>query len=232
MRFWSWLSTMFRGKRQGALMNEDAKWLFTCGTSNTVASLGCSSGSEPDPQRVEAAARILGRSVRFLDEKGYQREMFAAALNEQTGAVAYVETRAKQLWDRVDIAIHLHVRARDQREVVWEIISYNSYFGCNVRLLVWFGERVVMIYREKHRTYVCRIGLDCAPVYKEIGDYWLIKGSVLASRRDQNESTIRRLSIPELSELPDLSQDEVQQAGIFPATASLLPTRFWQQRQE
>jgi hypothetical protein len=220
---------MFRGK--GALMNEEAKWLFTCGTSNTVASFGFSAGSEPDPQRVEAAARILGRSVRFVDENGYQREVFAAAVNEQTGMVAYVETRAKQLWDRVDIAIHLHVRSKDGREVVWEIISYNPYFGCNVRFMEWFGETVLMIYREKHRTYVCRIGLNFSPVHKEIGDYWVMNGSVLASRRDKNDATVRRLSIPELSELPDLSQDDAQIAGIFPANASLLPTRFWQHRQ-
>jgi hypothetical protein len=219
---------MCRGK--GTLMNEKAEWLFTCGTSNTDASFGFSAGSEPDPQRVEAAARVLGRSVRFVDDNGYQREMFAAALNGQAGMVAYVETRAKQLTDRVDIAIHLHVRAKDGREVVWEIISYNPYFGCNVRFMEWFGETVLVIYREKHRTYVCRIGLDFPPVHKEIGDYWVINGSVLASRRDKNDRTVRRLSIPELSELADLPQDEAQRAGVFPANASLLPTRFWQHR--
>jgi hypothetical protein len=229
MHFWSWLTTLFRGK--GTLMNEDAKWLFSCGTSNTLASLGSSAGSEADAQRVEVAARILGRSVRFVDEEGYQREMFAAALNDQTGMVAYVETRAKQLWDRVDIDIHLHVRAKDGREVVWKIISYNPYFGCNVRFMEWFGETVFMIYREKHRTYVCRIGLDFPPVCKEIGDYWIMNGSVLASRRDKNETAVRRLSIPELSELTDLSQNEAERTGVFPTTASLLPTRFWQQRQ-
>ncbi len=188
-------------------------------------------GSEPDPKRVEAAARILARAVRFIDEKGYQREMFAAAVNNQTEMVAYVETAAKELRDRVDIAIHLHVRSKDGREVVWEVISYNPYFGCNVRFLEWFGETVLMIYREKHRTYVCRIGLDFAPVHKEIGDCWVMNHSVLASRRNKNETIVQRLSIPALSELPELSQTDAQQAGIFPATATLLPTRFWQSRQ-
>jgi len=94
----------------------------------------------------------------------------------------------------------------------------------------WFGETVLTIYHEKRRTYFCRIGLDFAPVCKEIGDYWTLNGSVLASRRDKNETAVQRLSIPELSELPVLSQDEAEKAGIFPATASLLPTRFWQQR--
>jgi hypothetical protein len=236
MHFWSSLIAIFG--REGALVNDDAgllnegaKWLFSCGTSNTDASFGFSAGSEPDPDRVEAAARILGRPVRFVDKKGYQREMFAAALNDPTGTVAYVETRAKQLRDRVDIGIHLHVRAKDGREVKWEIISYNPYFGCNVRFMEWFGETVLMIYREKHKTYVCRIGLDFRPACKEIGDYWIMNGPVLASRRDKNDMTVARLSIPTLSELPSLSQDKAKESGVFPAAASLLPTRFWQSRQ-
>ena len=94
----------------------------------------------------------------------------------------------------------------------------------------WFGETVITIYREKHKTYVCRIGLNFPPVCKEIGDYWTMNESVLAFRRDKSEAVARCLSIPELSELPELSQDEAEKAGIFPATASLLPTRFWQQR--
>jgi hypothetical protein len=229
MGFWSWLRTIFH--RKGGAMTDEAAWLFSGGISNTEFTFGASSGADPDSQRVEAAARILGRSVRLLDHDGYQREMFAAAINEQAGLVAYVESRAKQLSGRVDIAIHLHVQAKDGREVAWEIVSYNPYFGCNVRLLEWFGDTVVMIYREKHRTYVCRFGLVFAALCKEIGDYWVMKDSALASRRDKNETLVHRLSIPGLSELPDLSQQEAEMAGLFPATVSQLPARFWQNRQ-
>jgi hypothetical protein len=97
--------------------------------------------------------------------------------------------------------------------------------------LEWFGDTVIMIYHEKHRTYVCRLGLIFAAVCKEIGDYWVMKDGVLASRRDKNEPVVRRVSVPELSELPDVSQEEAEMAGIFPATASQLPTRFWRNRQ-
>ncbi len=211
-------------------MNEAVQWLFSCGTSNLGASLGFSSGTDPDPERVEAAAKALGRSVRFVDDEGYQREVFAAAINGQTGTVAYFESRVKQVTKMTDVHLHVHVRGTDGSEVVWEVKSYNPYFGCNVRFMEWFGETVLTIYREKHRTYVCRFGLDSAPVCKEIGDYWTLNGSVLASRRGKNETAVQRLSIPDLSELPELSQDEAEKAGIFPATASLLPTRFWQQR--
>ena len=95
----------------------------------------------------------------------------------------------------------------------------------------WFGELVLAIYREKHRTYVCRIGLDFPALYKEIGDYWIMNGSVLASRRDKNDTVVRRLLIPELSELPDVSQEQAERTGVFPAIASLLPTKFWQERE-
>jgi hypothetical protein len=217
--------------RMGSTVTGDEAWLYSGGISDWGIVFGVSSGSDPDPQRVEAASRILARAVRLVDEDGYQREMFAAAIDEQAGLVAYTETRAKQLPGRVDIAIHLHVQARDGRKVVWEIVSYNPYFGCNVRLLEWFGNTVIMIYHEKHRTYVCRLGLTFGAVYKEIGDYWVMKDGVLASRRGKNEAVVRRVSIPELSELPDVSQEEAEMAGIFPATASQLPTRFWRNRQ-
>jgi hypothetical protein len=212
----------------GNAMTADAAWLYSGGISTTGFTFGVSSGADPDPQRVEAASRILGRAARLVDDHGYQREMFAAAIDEQAGVVAYVESRAKQLSGRVEIAIHLHVQASDGRKVAWEIVSYNPFFGCHVRFLEWFGKTVIMIYREKHRTYVCRFGLNFAAVCKEIGDYWVMKDGVLASRRDKNETLVRRLSIPELSDLPEVSQQAAEMASMFPATASQLPTRFWQ----
>ena len=106
-------------------MNEDAKWLFSCGTSHSHASFGFCAGSDPDPNRVEAAAKVLGRLHRFVDDEDYQLEMFAAALNGQTGAVAYVESRAKELKELIDVNFYVHVRGPDGREVKWEVKSYN-----------------------------------------------------------------------------------------------------------
>jgi len=170
MRFWCWLPNLFRSK--GAVKNKDANWLFSGGISNLGFVFGVSAGSEPELQRVEAAARILGRAIRFVDADGYQREIFAAAINEQSGQVGYIETKAKQLRDRVDINIHVHIRAKDGREVVWEIVSYNPYFGCNVRLMEWFGDTFFMIYREKHSTYACRIGLAHSNLKCNTGSHW------------------------------------------------------------
>ena len=89
-------------RRDENLMNEDAKWLFSGGTG-PHASFGFCAGSDPDPNRVEEAAKVLGRSVRFIDEEGYQVEMFAASFNSQTGVIAYVESRARQLSDMIDV---------------------------------------------------------------------------------------------------------------------------------
>src|SRR5436309_1563932 len=125
MGFWSWLTRMFHFV--GSTMTADTDWLYSGGISNTGFVFGVSSGSDPDPQRVEAASRMLGRAARIVDEDGYQREMFAAATDEQAGVVAYVESRAKQLSARVDIAIHLHVQSSDGRKVSWEIASYNPF---------------------------------------------------------------------------------------------------------
>jgi hypothetical protein len=228
MRFWNWLSKLFRSK--GEVIKEDTDWLFTDGISNTEVAFGFSAGTDPDPKRVEEAARILGRAIRFVDEDGFEREIFAAAVCERSGLVAYVETKAKQLSDRVDIKIHLHIREKGGREVVWEIVSYNPFFGCNVRFMEWFGDTILIIYREKHSTYVCRLGLDFPANCKRIGDYWLIHGAVLASRHNYKELATRRLSIPDLAELPDFPKAEAEKAGEFPTIASPLPTRFWRNK--
>src|SRR5262249_13007450 len=125
MSFLSWVKRTFH--RMSSAITVDGAWLYSGGISNSHLVFGVSSGVDPDPQQVETASRILGRAVRLVDEAGCQREMFAAAIDERAGLVAYVESRAKQVFDRVDIAIHLHVQARDGREVVWEIVSYNPY---------------------------------------------------------------------------------------------------------
>lgn len=221
MGFRSWVKDLFTDTGGG-----EPRLSFS-----TISVFGESSGSDPDQAHTEAAARLLGHAVRFVDDEGYQTEIFAAAVNEQSGAVAFFESRAKQLKKKVDVTIALHIKRRDGREVRWEIVTYNPYFGCDVRFMEWIGETILAIYREKHRTYVCRVGVDFPALCKEIGDYWIINGSVLASRRSLTDTVVRRLSLPEISELPDISQADAESAVIFPATASLLPTKFWQERE-
>jgi uncharacterized protein (TIGR02996 family) len=177
-----------------------------------------STGSDPDPRRVETAAAALGRPARYVDDEGYEREVVAATIHDLTGELAYVECRSRQRRDYLDIHFHLRLRDRRGREAAREVETYNPYFGCRVRFLEWYGDVVLAIYREKHHTYVCRFGLDSPAQFKAIEDDWVLDGRQLGYR-GYRETSVRRLAIPGLEELPPLSAEEA-------AAWDLLPRKF------
>jgi uncharacterized protein (TIGR02996 family) len=177
-----------------------------------------SSDSEPDGGRAEQVAAALGRPVRYVDAEGYERHIVAAAPGLRPGALAYVECRSQQREEYLDIRYRLHVRDGG-REAAWELKTYNPYFGCDVRFLEWYGGAVLAIYREKHRTYVCRFGPDCPAEYKAVEDDWALDGHHLGYWGYQ-ETRARRLGVPGLEELPSLSAEEA-------ARWELLPRKFW-----
>jgi uncharacterized protein (TIGR02996 family) len=178
-----------------------------------------SSGSGPDAGRAEQVAAALGRPVRYVDAEGYERHIVAAAPGPRPGPLAYVECRSQQREDYLDIRYRLHVRDGGGQEAAWELKTYNPYFGCDVRFLEWYGDAVLVIYREKRRTYVCRFGPDCPAEYKAIEDYWALDGHHLGYWGYQ-ETRVSRLGVPGLEELPSLSAEEAARWG-------LLPRRFW-----
>jgi len=178
-----------------------------------------SSGKSPDAQRIAAVAVLLGRPERYLDDDGYECEIIAAAFVEDASLWAYVESRAKQVGQGVDINFHLHIGDRLGHADVWQIESYNPYFGCDVRLLEWFGDTVLIIYREKHDTYICRFGINFPAEYYIIEDDWVLKDSQLAYWGYGDEVVSRR-AVPSLEELPPLSEAQA-------ADQELVPEKYW-----
>jgi uncharacterized protein (TIGR02996 family) len=178
-----------------------------------------STGSDPDPRRAELAAGVLGRPVQYVDQQGYERHIVAAATHGLTGALAYVERRSRQRWRYLDIHFHLRVRDLSGAEAAWEVQSYNPYFGCDVRFLEWFGHVALVIYREKHRMYVGRFGLDAPAEFKAVEDDWVLDGRHLG-HRGYRETSVRRLAIPGLQELPPLSADEAAVWALLPPKGS------------
>jgi hypothetical protein len=76
-----------------------------------------------------------------------------------------------------------------------------------------------MIYVEKHGTRVCRFGLDSPAEFKRIGYInvsWVVDGRHLGYR-DLQETSVRRLTIPGLEELPSLSAEEATEWELLPA---------------
>jgi uncharacterized protein (TIGR02996 family) len=174
-----------------------------------------SSGSDPDRGRVELAAAALGRPARYLDEEGHERVIVAAATQPLTDALAYVESRPYRVG-----GYHLHVRDQTGRTAAWKLEWHgDGRFPCDVRFLEWYGNVALMIYVEKHGTRVCRFGLDSPAEVKNIGWIyvsWVVDGWYLGYR-DLQETSVRRLAIPGLEELPPLSAEEAAQWQLLPA---------------
>jgi hypothetical protein len=196
-------------RRRAALRPEmPPDWLAALGDHR-------SAGADPDPVRIEAVAAALGRPRRFVAADGYEHEIVAAA-RPMRDALAYVECRSRQVRaDYLDINYHLRVRGPGGSEARWPIESYNPYFGCDVQFLEWYGAAALVIYREKHNTYVCRFGLGAGAAFKVIEDRWVLDGPHLGYRR-YGETVVRRVSVPGLADLPPLSVEEAAAWDLVP----------------
>ena len=175
-----------------------------------------SAGSQPDSQRIEQTARLLGRPVFFVDGDGYECEIIGAAVGA-CREIAYVESRARKDPSRnfVDISIRVHLVEPDGSRRSADIESYNPFFGCDVRHFEWIGRAVVLIYREKHWTFVCRFGDVWPPRFVKIEDDWVINGGMIGFIGYQ-ENLVRRLSIPALDPHDPVSIEEATQIGLLP----------------
>jgi len=184
-----------------------------------------SAGGEPDPERIEAAARMLGRAPFFKDDMGCEHELLAAAISN-TGQLAYVESKTKDGGvnphgfggRHIDVSIRIHVVGSVSQDRSVDIESYNPFFGCSVRLFEWIGERVVLIYREKHWTFACRFGDVWPPKFIKIEDDWLIHEDQLACI-GYKEREVRRLTFPGLDPLDSLPREEAAKLGLLPETS-------------
>lgn len=173
------------------------------------------SGANPDVARIEEAARALARPVKYIDAEGYDQEIVATAFGPG-GEIAYVACAAKELAEYVDVSFEFRLRDASANEVASEVASYNPYFGCDVRFLEWFGSTAVLIYREKHDTYIAACSMESSAQYKPIADYWIINGDRLGCR-EYKEKEVRIFELPTLEELGAISEAEAVAAGLCPA---------------
>jgi hypothetical protein len=208
---------------------DEADRLFAHGRAKPAKfgwSLRSTSGQPPDPERIGAAAQLLGRPIALVDPDSYECEIIGAAISD-SGDIAYVESRAKDVgFNRyganqrhIDISIRVHLVEQSGRRQSAEIESYNPFFGCDVRFFEWVGRTAVLIYREKRWTFACRFGDLWPPRFVKIEDDWVINGGSLGYI-GYKEEVVHRLSFPELEGLESLSAAEAERVG-------LLPTRRW-----
>lgn len=184
-----------------------------------IALRGQVSGSDPMHDRIDAAAKILSRPVQYVDARGVEHEIIAASPVRADGASAYVSTSAKDVGSHVAISICFHIRTAQARETAAEIESYNPYFGCDVRSLEWMGNSAVLIYREKHNTYVAVCDDEGLPRFVQIADAWVLKNDLLAYWK-YKEVEVQRLRLPMLEALEPITEAAA-------ALADLCPPKHW-----
>lgn len=116
----------------------------------------------------------------------------------------------------VSITIKIHyVNAKGKSNSV-DIQSYNPFFGCNVGMLEWINDDVaLLIYSEKHSTFVYRIGDTWPPQFAKIDERWSIKDDVL-SFINYNSDVVQRRQIPSLNPLATIPLSEAETDGWLP----------------
>ena len=174
--------------------------------------------SDSDPETIKQVASILGREPFFVDKRGYECELIAAAIHSPTNRVVYVESRAKKRWwsSMVDITIKIHYVDTNGKSSAVDIESYNPFFGCDVAMIEWINDDVaLLIYSEKHWTFVYRIGDMWPPQFEKIDERWSIKDDVL-SFMAYKADVVERLQIPSLEPLADVPVSEAEADGSLP----------------
>ncbi|HEX2203283.1 MAG TPA: hypothetical protein VHG91_08295 [Longimicrobium sp.] len=155
-------------------------------------------GVDYEPDVAEVARKVAELAVTaepYEDESGFLWQVTAAAVDEDGGRAAWVEWQEN---DRANVVIaHYWLKARDRdgRVARWEIETYNPYFGCRVGHLRWHGGAVVLVYADKHDTFVAAAARGEPVRWLQITPEWSVEGDVLAYRDGEGE---HRLSLPSL----------------------------------
>ncbi len=177
-------------------------------------------------QEIELLCQIIQKQSYFIDAAGYENEITAASVDRDRGRYAWVAYKSKEL-ERgfVDVHFHLNVIVDNRIIVEWEIETYNPYFGCQVNLLHWADECLILIYREKHDTYVCTFAVEPSietqskikePIARhEINEEWLIWEGMVVSSGDKVDR-VQRMALPDLCLLESWSADYARSIGALP----------------
>lgn len=156
--------------------------------------------------------------MKYIDADGYDQEIIAAAFGP-SGEIAYVSCAAKEQSEYVDVSFTFRLRDDSGREVSSQVASYNPYFGCDVFLLEWLGSTAILIYQEKHETYIAECSMESSARYVPITDYWIVNNDRLGFW-DYKDTEVRTLELPALNELSSMSEAQALDAG-------LCPDKFW-----
>lgn len=154
---------------------------------------------EPDYEAVIAMLRRLAEADEpYTDEDGYEWDLIDSTVDEENRRLAWVEWREKERGRIVDDGYYLKARDHTGALLMWEIETYNPYFGCSVKFLKWMEDAVILIYEDKHDTFVARLKKEAETKRVELSDDWQVNGRMLTYRK-QDETV--QLQLPSLDEV-------------------------------
>lgn len=103
-----------------------------------------------------AAFQASFRNTPDTSYLGYKNTIQAAATEgDYLGWVSY---RSKKIGRIFDDSYRLELAGPGLDIEPWELPSYNPFFGCFVEYMAFYAGAVVVVYREKHKTLVARMG--------------------------------------------------------------------------
>lgn len=150
----------------------------------------------------EAIGRALGRDGPWTEPAGWDdAHLLGGSVHAASGTVAWVEDLQREPPGSpyVDCQVALHVARGGRELLVWPLAHYNPFFGTTLLHVATDGERVVLVYHEKHLTLVAVVPLVGPPAIVEASEPLL----VLA---DQVVFAAEERGVLPVRVLPDLRQ--------------------------
>ena len=167
---------------------------------------------ETQVQPVHDACALLGIPENWTDSDGYEHEIEGAALTNENRKIAWIESRRKMLDGFEDVTYRLKARVGGEQFLDWEVDTYNPFFGCDVGYMHWWGDRIVVVYREKHHMMLCSIDVSAEPLLLALSDDWRVVDDVVYYESEER-GLVEALSLPEIVRCPPCS--EVQLRGVL-----------------
>lgn len=167
--------------------------------------------------QIQALCEVLQRESEFEDADGYFVEIEAAA-EGAAGRWAWLESREKEVGRLVNISLKIHLYQQDEIQYSWDIETYNPYFGCSVKYMEWWDDVLIVLYSEKHDTYVAALQVGEEPRFLTVADtFWIYDAQLMCdSTAVDGASGVKVIQLPALARLPNLSWEKARSAGWVP----------------
>ncbi|WP_312079322.1 hypothetical protein [Chryseobacterium sp.] len=95
-------------------------------------------------------------------------------------------------------------------------------YGCDIYLVEWFRDHLILIYHEKHNVVISSVKDQNITTLEFHGDELVRRGDLLYFRDYGLKDSVRRLKIPEMTELESISVKEATDQDAVPETLGYL----------